>query len=366
MNAQQETSIAVQSPHFDITPDLFQQFERMANMMASATVAVPDHFRGKPGNCFAIVAQAYRWRMDPYAVAQKTHVTKGGLLGYEGQLVSAVVTSLAPIRNRPTYEFIGDWSQVLGKCEKSASDRTGGQMYVATYTPEDEEGLGVIVRATFNDETVPREVTVMMSQAYPRFSTQWATDPQQQICFLAIRKWARRYTPDVLLGVYTPEERLAQETLDMGTVDEVPKPAATSRPSSRIAEARQTLKRNAPPKLADVLKAIHEAGDAVALTKAGELATKLVNDEDKESARKAYADKLHASKTPKPAAATSEPATDDHPVMTFAEVADQLNAATDKDGLDLAADTIRLVADEQQRNELGEMYSARAAQFDDQ
>jgi hypothetical protein len=364
MNAQDEglANIVVQPAHFDITPDLFQQFERMANMMASATVAVPDHFRGKPGNCFAIVAQAYRWRMDPYAVAQKTHVTKGGQLGYEGQLVSAVVTSLAPIRNRPTYEFIGDWSQVLGKCEKSTSDRTGGAMYVATYTPEDEEGLGVIVRATFNDETTPREVTVMMSQAYPRFSTQWATDPQQQICFLAIRKWARRHTPDVLLGVYTPEERLAQETLDMGVVDEVPKPAATR--ASRTAEVKQALKRNAPPKLADVLKAIHEAGDAVALTQAGELAVKLPSDADKETARKAYADKLHASKTPKPAA-TPEPV-DPDPVMTFAQVADQLNAATDKDGLDLAADTIRLVADEQQRNELGEMYSARAAQFDDQ
>ena len=53
----------------------------------------------------------------------------------------------------------------------------------------------------------------MMTQAYPRFSTQWATDPMQQIGYLAVRKWARRFTPDVLLGVYTPDEARARSLL---------------------------------------------------------------------------------------------------------------------------------------------------------
>ena len=51
-----------------------------------------------------------------------------------------------------------------------------------------------------------RSITVMMSQCYPRFSTQWATDPQQQITYVAVRKLARRYAPGAILGVYTPEE----------------------------------------------------------------------------------------------------------------------------------------------------------------
>ena len=45
-----------------------------------------------------------------------------------------------------------------------------------------------------------------MTQCYPRFSTQWATDPQQQISYAALKKFARRYCPDVILGVYTPDE----------------------------------------------------------------------------------------------------------------------------------------------------------------
>jgi hypothetical protein len=355
MNRQQQqdrTELVAALPYFDITPDLFAQFERMAVMMASATVAVPEHFRGKPGNCFAVIAQAWRWRMDPYAVASKTHITKGGLMGYDGQLVSAVVTTLAPIRSRPAYEYLGDWSRVLGKVKEQKSEKSGGSYYVATYTPDDEEGLGVVVRATFIDETVPREIITMMAQAYPRFSTQWATDPQQQIGYLAIRKWARRYTPDVLLGVYTPEELMAREVHDMGSVDEVPSQSEPRTTGSRTDDVKSRMKKNAPPKLDDVLKAIENAGDAVALTKAGELAMKLANEMDKETARKAYADKLHASKTPKPA------------TVSFAEVADQMRAATDRDALDVAADLIKHVSDDQQRIELGEMYSTLASKYE--
>jgi hypothetical protein len=94
---------------------------------------------------------------------------------------------------------------VLGKVEERKSDK-GGKYYVATYTKADEEGLGVRVTATLRGESEPRVLEVMMSQAYPRFSTQWATDPKQQICNLAIRKWTRLHKPGVILGVYGDDE----------------------------------------------------------------------------------------------------------------------------------------------------------------
>jgi hypothetical protein len=68
-----------------------------------------------------------------------------------------------------------------------------------------------------------------------------------------------------------------------------------------------------------------------------------------------------------PAAAADVPADDapkgDEPVMTFAEVADALNAAKDGDAA-AAADLIRHVQDEAQRAELTQLYSTRAAEFD--
>lgn len=48
---------------------------RMPDAMATAIVTVPVHLRGKAGDCLAIVMQSIQWRMNPLAVAQKTHMT---------------------------------------------------------------------------------------------------------------------------------------------------------------------------------------------------------------------------------------------------------------------------------------------------
>ncbi|MGY6271046.1 RecT family recombinase [Achromobacter denitrificans] len=179
---------------------------RAAELMAAGRATVPRHLQGNASDCMAVIMQSMQWGMNPFAVAQKTHVTQGGALGYEAQLVNAVVIARAPVTGRPEFEFIGDWSRVLGRVKEMKSDK-GGKYYVADWNKADEEGLGVICRCTLRGESEPREVQVMMAQAYPRFSTQWATDPQQQITYLAVRKWARRYTPDVILGVYTEDEQ---------------------------------------------------------------------------------------------------------------------------------------------------------------
>lgn len=179
---------------------------RAAEMMAAGRATVPRHLQGNASDCMAVIMQSMQWGMNPFAVAQKTHVTQGGALGYEAQLVNAVVIARAPVTGRPEFEFLGDWSRILGRVKEMKSDK-GGKYYVADWTKADEEGLGVICRCTIRGEAAPREVQVMMAQAYPRFSTQWATDPQQQITYLAVRKWARRYTPDVILGVYTEDEQ---------------------------------------------------------------------------------------------------------------------------------------------------------------
>lgn len=203
------------------------QIMKLADLMASSVVTVPKHLQGNPGDCAAVIMQSMQWRMNPYAVAQKTHISQSGQLGYEAQLINAVVSTLAPIKGRPDYEWLGDWSKILGRVEERKSDR-GGKYYVAAWKPEDEAGLGVIIHCTLRGESAPRSLQVMMSQAYPRFSTQWATDPQQQIGYLGIRKWARRFTPDVLLGVYTPDELTEARERDMGAA-EVVQPAGGTR-----------------------------------------------------------------------------------------------------------------------------------------
>ena len=48
-----------------------------------------------------------------------------------------------------------------------------------------------------------------------RNSPLWVSDPRQQLAYLAIKRWSRLYTPDVILGVYTPDEIIEREELDV-------------------------------------------------------------------------------------------------------------------------------------------------------
>lgn len=208
---------------------------RIADMMASGRCTIPQHLQKSPGDCLAVAMQAVQWNMNPFAVAQKTHVSQSGALGYEAQLISAVVTGSGAVEGDPEYEFLGNWDKVLGKVEERKSEK-GGKYYVATYTKADEAGLGVICRLRLRGESAPREMPVMMSQCYPRFSTQWATDPKQQICYVAIRKWARLHKPGLILGIYSPEELSDRPPINMGAAQVVepqptgPAPAAEDDP----------------------------------------------------------------------------------------------------------------------------------------
>ena len=74
--------------------DSMDKMMRLADFMASGKSALPVHLRGSPGDCLAVVMQAVSWNMNPYAVAQKTFVVSG-VLGYEAQLVAAVITTAA-------------------------------------------------------------------------------------------------------------------------------------------------------------------------------------------------------------------------------------------------------------------------------
>jgi hypothetical protein len=204
---------------------------RVADMMASSKVTIPAHLRNSPGDCMAVVLQAMQWGMNPFSIAQKTHLSQSGALGYEAQLINAVLVASGAIQCEPEYEFIGDWSRILGKVEERKSDK-GGKYYVAAWNKADEDGLGVICTAVMRSGKT-RTIQVMMSQCWPRFSTQWATDPQQQISYVAVRKLARRYAPGAILGVNTPEE--LDEAQAPREIDITPKPEPKPEPKPAVA-----------------------------------------------------------------------------------------------------------------------------------
>lgn len=243
-------SVTTQSMVFD--PDTVSSMQRMAEIMSSARVTIPKHLAGSPGDCLAVVMQAAQWRMNPFAVAQKTHLVNGQL-GYEAQLVNAVLSSSSLLASRLNYEWEGEWKNVNGKSDKDSS-------------------RAVVVSAILRGETQPRILRLDMSQVGgARNSPLWETDPRQQLAYLAIKRWARLHAPDVMLGVYTVDE--LRDAIDVTPEPTHESTSAADRLAARIKEKRKT--EEPPPPPPDVNPETGEVVDPIAdlLLAIGECAT---------------------------------------------------------------------------------------------
>lgn len=172
-----------------MNPDYMDRLMKFAEVMASGTVTVPKHLQGKISDCLAITMQSARWGMDPFVVGQKTHIING-TLGYEAQLVNAVITSSNVVNGRFNYRYGGEWEKIVGLKDN-----------------RDESGLYIEVGAILRGDT---EITwgeaVYLADIQTRNSPLWKTMPKQQIAYLAVKYWSRLYCPEVIMGVYTPDE----------------------------------------------------------------------------------------------------------------------------------------------------------------
>ena len=163
---------------------------QLAEMMAKWKTA-PAHLHNSPGDCLMIVEQAMRWQMSPFAVAQCTSVIQGKLM-FEGKLVAAALNASGILASRLEYDFSGEGAQ-----------------------------RAVTVRGTLRGETKPRDVTVFLQDAKTS-NTLWAKQPDQQLVYASTRVWARRHAPEVMLGVYAPEEFDRAEPFNGQTIDAAP------------------------------------------------------------------------------------------------------------------------------------------------
>ncbi len=172
---------------------VMESLMRVADLMASGTSTVPKHLQGNPGDCMAICMQSMQWGMNPFAVAQKTHIVNGRL-GYEAQLVNAVLQATGAIEGDFSYEFKGDGPNM--ECRVGA-------------VPQGRSEI------TWNE-------WLKLSTVTTRNSPLWVTNPKQQIGYLQVKNWGRAYKPAALLGVNTPDELELIPPKNMGPVQHVP------------------------------------------------------------------------------------------------------------------------------------------------
>jgi hypothetical protein len=146
----------------------------LASVMSKASL-IPDHLRNKPGDCLLVIMQAQRWGMDAVSVAQCTSVVHGKLC-YEGKLVAAALYSMGAVDGRLRYDFEG-----------SGPSRTVTVTGRPHGSPVDQTVVGTV-------------------QGWQTSNDNWKKQPDDMLVYRGTRQWARRYAPEALLGVYTPDE----------------------------------------------------------------------------------------------------------------------------------------------------------------
>jgi hypothetical protein len=161
-------------PPQGLVPANMSEAMKLAEMMANAKL-VPKDLQKSPADCLLVIQQAVRWQMDPFAVAQECSVIQSKLM-HSGKLVAAVVNTRGNLVERLSYTYDG-----------KDSDRT------------------ITVTGRLQGEVNARTVTVRLADARTN-NRVWQVQPDQQLMYHGVRVWARRHTPELMLGVYSPEE----------------------------------------------------------------------------------------------------------------------------------------------------------------
>lgn len=183
---------------------------RFADLMASGVNTVPKHLQGKPADCMAIIMQAARWGMDAFAVGQKTHLVNG-VLGYEAQLVNAVLQTSGSITGRFHYEYSGEGPKLscrVGAIPAGENEVVWGQW-------------------------------LCVSDVTTKNSPLWKTNPKQQLGYLQVKNWGRAYAPGAILGVYTKDELEDRTEREINPAPQATNGAPVAKTSLKARKAKQ-------------------------------------------------------------------------------------------------------------------------------
>ena len=155
----------------------FDKIWRMAEALSNSALSIPKELKGNIGDCMAVVTQAMIWGLNPFTVAQKAHVINGKL-GYEAQLVNAVVMQSGAIRGSFAYEYRGDGNNL--ECR-----------------------VGAVLR---NESDIRWGEWLSSAMVTTKNSPLWKVNPRQQMGYLQVKNWARAFAPGAILGIYSTDE----------------------------------------------------------------------------------------------------------------------------------------------------------------
>jgi hypothetical protein len=192
INLERAKDISVTRTGID-TDEMVKVYEA-AKWMAASRYAVPRYLQGNPFDCVDIIIRARDWGFNPYGVAKLTYIVENKrgevVIAYMSQLVHAIVLARAPLKYRLTSEYEGEGDERTCTITGEFIDNTVRR----TYTTPKLGDLKRKMREQQGDERAGRG------------SPLWFDDPDQQLHYRAVTRWARRWCPDILLGLHTQDD----------------------------------------------------------------------------------------------------------------------------------------------------------------
>lgn len=210
-------------PDGGVSPSDMAMLHQFAIVMSAAGTAVPAHLRGEArvGLCMSVAAMAIRTKSDPFLLAQKTYVVNDKL-AFESQVIHALIEQSGYMARRLRDRLIGEGDNL--QCE------------ITGWIKGEEEPF-VYLSPKIKDIATKN-------------SPLWKSKPSLQLFYNASRDWARKYLPEVMIGIYSNDEledaapkaayvaapRTAREAMERATVvvqakPSPPEPAAPVSPA---------------------------------------------------------------------------------------------------------------------------------------
>ena len=174
--------------------DSYELALRMSKSLASSTL-VPPEFQGERGqaNCVIAMEMAGRVGISPFMCIQNLYVVNGRP-SWSSQFLIALINTSGQFKGKLKYEYSPDKTS----CRAYAVDKDTGETL---------EGP---------------EISLKMAQNAGWKSPAWKTMPEQMLAYRAAAFFARRYCPELAMGLRTKEEYIDVDEEDGGLTRPAP------------------------------------------------------------------------------------------------------------------------------------------------
>jgi RecT family len=193
-----ESASQVPIKHGVVAPEHVGHNIVIAEAMArSKTIA--KILRGDVYACIAIVDMAQNWGFSHYQVARLVYDVNGQM-GFEAQLIHAVI-----LAHGHRYGLIGRLQ--------------------FKYDGEDDNRCCSVSGIFKNEVAAQVYRSPPIGKITPKNSPLWRADPDQQLGYFSVRSWARKYAPEIIMGIYTRDELIDNPHLGADNAIDVTKQA---------------------------------------------------------------------------------------------------------------------------------------------